>query len=128
MLFVKLENTTGKLLILALVLVILSGCTTTSKALDEGTVQWIAQDAKLCENVRYGCDDGIKFSNESGCGCIIEENHTHDEMIDRVCIYTKPNTTYVSKDYEQCQLIKFSCEENEYGFSNICGCGCSIRN
>lgn len=34
------------------------------------------------------------------------------------------NREYVSKDAEQCKLIKFFCPENTTYFGNACGCGC----
>ena len=40
------------------------------------------------------------------------------------CHLDDPNYAYVGTSPEQCQLIKFACDEGQEYFSDDCGCGC----
>lgn len=40
------------------------------------------------------------------------------------CDYSDPNKSYVAQSPEQCQLVKFFCQEGQQPFFDECGCGC----
>jgi hypothetical protein len=42
------------------------------------------------------------------------------------CDYNDPNKSYVAQSPEQCQLVKFFCEEGKQPFFDECGCGCEL--
>jgi hypothetical protein len=73
-----------------------------------------------CKNPNEICIDDPNDNcdpNNGGadCGgiCVKNKKHCND-----------PNRTYVSRDPQQCQVIKFFCVKGEQPFSDECGCGC----
>ncbi|HEX8824817.1 MAG TPA: hypothetical protein VF794_33160 [Archangium sp.] len=42
----------------------------------------------------------------------------------RACTGREPGQRYISRDPNQCAVIRYFCEEGFTGFSNDCGCGC----
>lgn len=40
------------------------------------------------------------------------------------CNYGDPSKSWVSKDANECMLVKFMCAEGQTPFFNECGCGC----
>jgi hypothetical protein len=58
-------------------------------------------------------------------GSLDEDDQGEDEGNKKPqCNYNDPNLQYVSRDPNQCAVIRFTCEVGYEPFFNDCGCGC----
>lgn len=72
------------------------------------------------ENENFPAKDGCNRCTCDGSGkvqCTLK-------LCTPKCDYTAPNRTWVAKDPERCQVVRFSCAANTRYFANECGCGC----
>lgn len=79
------------------------------------------------DNPDDSCDPSSGADCAGTCAAAPEEDaqrETPNGKEPKRCDYNDPNLTYVSKDPEQCAVIRFVCDAGQEPFFNDCGCGC----
>lgn len=85
---------------------------------DTPGVDYISEDPLQCAAITFECPDGqASFSDDCGCGCLLEEGLSCPDAAD-------PAVDYISDDPLECAAILFDCPEGETPFTDVCGCGC----
>lgn len=80
----------------------------------------------------YSCADDPNDSCDPATGadcpgtCVASDDTSADRDTGKKprCDYSDPNLQYVSRDPDQCAVIRFTCEAGFEPFFNDCGCGC----
>jgi len=84
---------------------------------DDPRVSYVSHSPEECAVVDFDCADrATLFSNECGCGCILDCPDPRDPLV-----------RYISVDPAACAAMLFACDEGEQPFSGACGCGCVGR-
>lgn len=89
----------------------------------------VCPDGYACvDDPRDDCDPSNSGADCAGiCTATSGQNDTQrggGDQAKKRCDYRDPNLQYVSKDPDQCAVIRFYCEAGQEPFFNDCGCGC----
>jgi hypothetical protein len=79
------------------------------------------------DNPADDCDPSNGGADCAGvCSAASEQDDAQGdtEKTKKRCDYNDPNLQYVSRDPDQCAVIRFTCETGREPFFNECGCGC----
>jgi hypothetical protein len=98
----------------------LAGCAADVSSSTDPLRQFCGGIAGIACPSGYSCVDDPRDScdpNRGGADCGGICRHTR-------CSYNDPSKTYVSRDPQECQVIRFVCAADQTYFSDGCGCGC----
>jgi hypothetical protein len=89
-------------------------------------VDRVSCEAQGCEYEGATYEFGEHFPASDGCNeCVCAEDGSAQCTLKLcACDYADPNRSYVSRDPDECALIRFLCAPGNQPFFDDCGCGC----